>query len=409
MFKKQYYLIFLLVIIASLLILINYNDSKKIVDQNGNEFVGNEACRNCHAELVDSYLHTDHFLDSRIADLNAVKGKFIRDSDYVIYNNDFRNKVVMRQYHGDLYQSHYVDGKEVMSKKMDIIIGSGRKGQSYAYWNNNSLFQLPVSFYTPLDQWIASPGYSTKSPDFSRVITVRCLECHATYAKVHEDTANNKLNFEKNQLILGITCEKCHGAGGKHVEHHLQYKTEKGGKYIINPKKLTSTQQLDACSLCHGGIMKSKLPPFSFQTGDTLSKFFKLNNVVDTSVDVHANQIALLSKSKCFRISNNMTCSTCHNVHQNSRGDLKVYATKCMSCHVDYKKLHKVDVKYNDEFYINNCIDCHMPNSPSKTMTVETDFISGSKPVLIRTHYIKTYADQQKKIVADLYKLVGSK
>jgi hypothetical protein len=42
-------------------------------------------------------------------------------------------------------------------------------------------------------------------------------------------------------------------------------------------------------------------------------------------------------------------------------------------------------------------------------MTVETDFISGSKPVLIRTHYIKTYADHQKKIVADLYKLVGSK
>lgn len=407
MFKKQYF--FILGFIVVILISLQLFSKEEITDQDGVAFVGNEQCASCHGDLVKSYAETDHFLDSRIADEISVKGKFIRDSDYVVYNNDFSNKVVMQNFHGDLYQTHYLNGKEVKSKKMDLIIGSGRKGQSYIYWENNTMLQLPVSYFTPLDQWIASPGYSTKSPDFSRIITARCLECHASYAEVHEDTAKNVLLFDKDKLILSITCEKCHGAGAKHVAHHTTFKNEKGGKFIVNPKLLSNSLQLDACGLCHGGIMASKLPPFSFRVGDSLSKFFKINNKVDTNVDVHANQFALLQQSKCFRLSDNMTCSTCHNVHQNVRGNLTIYASKCISCHVDYKKLHEVDVKYNDQFYIENCIDCHMPNSPSKTMTVETDFISGSKPVLIRTHFIKTYVNQNKKIVEDLYKYMSNK
>ncbi|MGB8836495.1 MAG: hypothetical protein WCC67_07105, partial [Candidatus Acidiferrales bacterium] len=71
--------------------------------------------------------------------------------------------------------------QKTRTERIDIVTGSGDKGQTYLYWKGEQLFQLPVSYWTDLKGWITSPGYSEGVADFDRPILPRCLECHATY------------------------------------------------------------------------------------------------------------------------------------------------------------------------------------------------------------------------------------
>ena len=58
-----------------------------------------------------------------------------------------------------LVQRAFVAGNEVDKKTMDITLGSGRQGQTYLFWQDSTLFQLPVSYHAPSDGWSNSPGY----------------------------------------------------------------------------------------------------------------------------------------------------------------------------------------------------------------------------------------------------------
>ncbi len=67
------------------------------------------------------------------------------------------------------------------SEQMEVVIGSGVRGQSYLYWHGDRLYELPVSYWSEGSRWINSPGYKDGTMSFSRAVTPRCLECHATY------------------------------------------------------------------------------------------------------------------------------------------------------------------------------------------------------------------------------------
>ena len=42
---------------------------------------------------------------------------------------------------------------------MDLVVGSGKIGQTYLYWRDGILFELPVSWLTGAQHWINSPGF----------------------------------------------------------------------------------------------------------------------------------------------------------------------------------------------------------------------------------------------------------
>jgi hypothetical protein len=88
---------------------------------------------------------------------------------------------------------------------------------------------------------------------------------------------------------------------------------------IINPAKLPRARQIDLCGLCHAGVGVAKAAPFSFVAGNVLANYIEIEKPKpDEPLDVHGNQLELLERSKCFK-SSNMTCSTCHDVHQPQR------------------------------------------------------------------------------------------
>lgn len=393
-------------IAISILILsrcINKEEDKSGIS-NVQQFAGSATCANCHKDISAKHIRTAHFLTSHPAVENFIKGNFEPGNN--IYSYDDNVQVAMEKRDSGLFQVEYFKGIEKKARRFDLIIGSGTKGQSYCYWMNNHLFQLPITYFTAANAWSNSPGFPDKVV-FNRVITSRCLECHSTYAKTISPQGKEPEQFAGNSMIYGVDCEKCHGGATRHVEYHTQNPNQLIGKYIINPARLTRQQNLDLCALCHGGRLQKSTPSFAFQVGDTLSHHFILDTLVSSpeNIDVHGNQYGLLRSSKCFRLSTTMTCNSCHNTHENEKGNTALFSQRCMTCH---NNEHDITCKLSKRLgkSINtNCIDCHMPVKPSRAIAVQ--LIGGNMPVaaMIRSHFISIYPSETQKVIAVMKKL----
>jgi hypothetical protein len=299
------------------------------------------------------------------------------------------------------YQVIYYQGEEKKALPFDIVIGSGVKGQSVLYWLNNRLFQLPITYFTFADKWANSPGFP-KTVQINRPITSRCLECHATYADKISSTSGPE-EFDHNRLIFGVDCERCHGPAAKHIEFQSQNPKETTGKYIINPARLSRQQNLDLCALCHGGSIKKTKPSFTFTVGDTLSHYFVIDSlnkdaINSGTIDVHGNKYGLMKASKCFRMSETLTCNSCHNTHENETGKLALFSQRCMTCH---NNEHGNFCTINPAPFSQktNCIDCHMPAKPSQSIVLFSEGEEAPRAALFRSHFISIYPDETKKFM----------
>ncbi|HNP21584.1 MAG TPA: cytochrome c3 family protein [Panacibacter sp.] len=367
----------------------------EIKNMRGEVFAGSVACAQCHKAIYDSHMLTAHYNTSAPASGQSIKGNFNDGINRFVFSPDMN--VTMEKRDTDYYQVQYTNGMEMRRQKFDIAIGSGTKGQSYAYWNGNKLSQMPLFYYAAKNEWANSPGFPGQVI-YSRPITSRCMECHSTFARVVSEVFVEPEEFDHNQMILGVDCEKCHGAGEKHVEYQLQNPDVKTAKYIVNPASLSRTQNLNLCALCHGGRMIKTVPSFSFEVGDTLANYFiKDTAAKDTAnIDVHGNQFGLLAASKCFKMSG-MTCTTCHNTHLNQRGMEEMFSQKCMSCH---NEQHNNFCKLASQIgttITKNCIDCHMPVQSSKAIVFLEQGATNPATASMRSHYIRIYPEEAKK------------
>jgi hypothetical protein len=361
-------------------------------DPRGQLYAGSSACINCHKKTYNDYLHTSHFSATQAADENTVTGPFNNGANTFSFSKDV--KVVMEKRGRDLYQAAYLKGKLAEAHRFDITIG-GVKAQTYLYWKGNTLYQLPISYFKALHSWTNSPGYDSTFADFSRPVTVGCLECHSSYIKAAKPLGADSLKnaeFDKKTFLTGIDCERCHGPAGDHVYYQASHPEEKQARYIITYASLTREQKINMCAVCHSGSKGVMLrSTFGFKPNDNLHDY-KLEDVFQTtnveSLDVHGDQSRLLASSKCFMMTK-MDCATCHDLHKSNENALTSYSLKCMSCHTKVNhSFTKASAQLNAALKT-NCIDCHMPSKPSALISVGT-------------HYIAVYNDESEKIFSAL-------
>ena len=363
---------------------------------NFQQFAGSSSCAGCHKNIYDSHIHTAHYLSSQPAGDKNIKGNFQAGKNLFVF--DSHNTIVMERRNNGYYQVQYVNGVEKKARRFDITIGSATRGQTYLYWWKDTLFQLPLTYLTSLNQWCNSPGYPGKVA-FGRPVTSRCLECHTTYARTLSSPEAQVEKFDHN-ILYGVDCEKCHGPAAQHVQFQTQHPNESIGKYIINPVPFSRQQKLDLCILCHGGRLSKIKPSFEFQAGDSLSNYFVIDSSAKDAadIDVHGNQYGLLAASKCFRMSQ-MTCNTCHSPHKNEAGEIALFSQRCISCHHGPNE-HICKMSKTIGSMINqNCIDCHLPNQPSKAIVVLLQGENRPTAALMRSHLIKYYPDETKKFL----------
>ena len=378
-------------------------------DPRGEAYAGSATCIKCHKEIYDDYLKTAHYSTTRLSDIHNIGGSFNYGSNEFYFSKDL--KVVMEKTDSGLYQVAYYKGKEIRRGKFDITFGSV-KAESYLSWHKIEIFQLPLSYFHSLNSWTNSPGFDSSHADFGRIIGKRCFECHASYIKdlpLETHDLKQKEQFDRNSVILGIDCERCHGPLANHVNYHLDNPDEKSAKYIVTYGSLTRAQKIDMCAVCHSGNKNRIIHTvFDFQPGDALSQFKETplfpEPVDTTKLDVHGNQAQLLASSQCF-IKSNMDCATCHDVHHNDRSNLALFSQKCMSCHSTANHNFCPEAPKLGAAIKNNCIDCHMPARASNVIAIETEGKGRAVPYLVRTHHIAVYTDASKKVMDYLKKL----
>lgn len=359
----------------------------------GKAYVESETCLECHADIYQDHLKTAHYNTSAPGDSESMKGNF-DDGANNLKLQDVRYEMVSKN--NSFYEQAFYKDQELKNtiSKIDIIIGSGVKGQSYLSWDDDKLVQIQPSFFVPTNTWINSPNF----PDYynRRPISDACLQCHVTFAKNQDERGIGNL-YEKEEMILGIDCQRCHQPSAEHVTYHRNNPEVKIPKFVTKTSGLNRQQRLDACAVCHSGLRssRSKENPFSFMTGDDLNQYSKHSATLNSAeLDVHGNQYGLLASSQCFKQNEKMDCMTCHDPHKNQRGNIALFNQKCIECHSNTKITCEAEDGDLNKMG-NNCIACHMPNIPSKVMKLQLAKDSLETPVNIRTHLIGIYAKEQ--------------
>jgi hypothetical protein len=348
-----------------------------------------ESCRPCHAAIVDSWSATAHARTSARADSQTIKGTF--DPGRNILQTGAPNIFFRMERRPDGFYQVAFDRAAMRSRteRMDLVVGSGKIGQTYLYWRDGILFELPVSWLTGAQHWINSPGFPDGVVDFERVIVPRCLECHATRFSIDSSQGAAKARYGTDYM-LGVSCSKCHGDGRAHVAWHTDHPKDTVARSIVNPGRLSRERQLDNCGLCHGGGRDPKRPAGTYRVGEPLDDwFYPAADQHDPRPDVHGNQVELLRRTPCFRADSAMTCTSCHDPHIIER-NLTRLAERCLSCH--QKAGHPGAAALGSRL-VSDCIDCHMPEVPTAALWVNTP--TGRWSPKYRSHAIGIYPGRQ--------------
>jgi len=372
-----------------------YNPEALATHFNNEHYVGSKTCMECHENIYNTHLLTAHYNTSAPANAENILGSFNRGSN-ILDLEDVR--FTMQKKADSFYQ--YTEFKNrtanIPASTFNIVIGSGIRGQSYANWENDELFQLQTSYHTSTDSWVNSPGF----PSFAgrnRPIRDACLKCHVTFA-TNLDFSGQGNRYNKERLIYGVDCEKCHRPSKKHVVYHRKNPEIEIANFMLPLDSLSRQQRLDVCAQCHSGSRNRLIQgnSFSFLPGENLDAYARNSHESNPNekLDVHGNQYGLLIQSECFKQSEQMDCITCHDPHKNQRGNTSYFNQKCVGCHTTNNVVCAAEPS-ETKAMSNNCIACHMPVTPSESMTVQLkEYDSLETSFYIRTHLIKVYPEE---------------
>ncbi|MFT4024262.1 MAG: multiheme c-type cytochrome [Flavihumibacter sp.] len=358
-------------------------------DPRGALYAGQQTCIQCHQQVNDSYIHSSHFNASSPVSAGSLQKALGNTNTAIAFHNG--QSVKAEEKNGVFVQSLYDNGNAVSSEKMDVAFGSGEKAQTFGYWKNNQLFQLPLTYLSGLHLWTNSPGFPVDQPYFTRPVISRCFECHSSFVRhFNEQTGPMEVmeKFDANTIVYGIDCERCHGPAKQHADFHLQNPNEKKAAFITSISLLNRTQQSDLCGSCHSGNPAVLKSIFAFVPGDALRNYYMYYPGSFVNPDMHGMQMQLLQQSKCYQQSQ-LTCISCHSSHATAGNAATSFLNTCMSCH--QQSAHSKQMISEN----GNCISCHMPLRASKSLDFNNGEKKGAIPYKLRTHRIAIYPEAE--------------
>ncbi|KAA5541768.1 C cytochrome precursor [Roseiconus nitratireducens] len=346
-------------------------------------YVGPQSCQECHPQYYQSFQSTAHYRTTRPCSPETIDGSFVEGQNVLRTKEPNLAFEMLRRDDQFFQRVRFFDWH--FEVPMQIITGSSKMAQTYLYWHGDGLYQHNVTHLTEGDKWINSPGYIDGDAAYARPVPARCLDCHMTYF----DYRAPPNHYTPNSIIFGVTCERCHGPGEAHVQFHQQHPEQKDAHEIVLPSELSRQRQLDICGQCHAGSTRLRGEPFQFRPGDELTQYYTPPpEGSDAANSVHtSNQADRMAESECFRQSE-MTCTDCHNPHENERGNMRLFSDKCLQCH-QTESCHFTPPGGID--LADNCIDCHMPTRPTEDLRLRS--IAGDVFPSLRDHFVRV--DQQ--------------
>lgn len=300
------------------------------------DYAGTAACAECHSTLVEG--QQQHAMAHSSMPVSEAEGL----KQAAIFDNGPYHYSIVPDKNGATYS--VTNGAQSFSAPILWAFGSGKHGQSFLFENKGDLYEARISYYRSLGINI-TPDHPTGVPSslddalgrkIDKEEAPKCLGCHATAA-----VTNGKLDSAK--MILGVSCEACHGPGAAHVALARAGTTNPG--MIENPGRLDPVTSVDFCGSCHR----------TWWDIDELG-YHGLRNVRFAAYR--------LVTSRCWgKGDSRITCVACHDPHKPLVTELSAYDEKCLSCHVKSASL-KTTADHPGRgcpVSAGNCASCHMP------------------------------------------------
>ncbi|MBI4877561.1 MAG: hypothetical protein HY822_23265 [Acidobacteria bacterium] len=298
------------------------------------------------------------------------------------------------------------------------------------------VYEAPIQFNEPTKEYVLyNPQYwytADNKPIFTKASTAKeaaksnpfhkqCAGCHTTALSVWQDangewlssappailtTADDNhyldLNFDGVPEQYNTGCERCHGPGGQHI-------LSRGDpKKIINPGKLSARQANELCGGCHsrGASKPGELHEYPFDEtanrdygdaiGEPLFDKYSVNKAGVypdgvTSRQHHQQLNDFMRSAKWEFASHKVTCFECHDVHADTKAQIRQAVTVERS-----GRKFNVPVKVEDNSL---CLSCHAGYGPFDKLAPDMLLdIAKNRPVIaavVESHSHHSYEPER--------------
>lgn len=364
------------------------------------DYLGPQACAECHAERVEEFKATRHYQACMLPEPDRMPAGFAAG------HGTFQTRVPGLRFEmshsGDDFLLTSVretpEGEQRWTSRIDMMYGAGAgTDEVYFTWHGDALFELPIVWMNPGQEWAADEFDPYGDQDYAREVTPQCIGCHSTRVDYVAGTRNQ---YRRETLIMGVTCERCHGPGRQHVEFHQAHPAERSAAFIVAPAKLSRDRQMDLCGQCHTNTIRYRRAPGTYRPGDVLDAYYRVLVTKRPEEDHVANQVQYLRQSKCYEGSTSLTCTTCHDPHQ-PKGPPETRSQTCLTCH---EPAECGDQPRQPAAVRDNCVGCHMPVGDKIQVFFHTADDRYVPPVKRCEHRIAVYPAARRQVLLDWYR-----
>jgi hypothetical protein len=298
-------------------------------------FVGSDACASCHAAKMMAQKATPMARNMMPASMAEILHSH---SDLAFAVGKYKYKIETA---ADQSKYSVSDGTNSLSFPLAWAFGTGRVGQSYLFKKEDGgFYEARVTYFESLGNLGFTPSRELSSPSgideamyrsVGQAEVMRCFGCHATASNIDG-------HLDEKHFVPGVSCEACHSPGRKHVQ-------AMDGMLAAKPVARGETEIFEFCGACHGSWWDVKLSGVK-------------------GVSTTRSAPARLVTSKCWGKGDaRLTCTACHDPHEQLETDSAAYDKACLQCHVNSAGV-KPTANHPGAACPTarkNCTSCHMP------------------------------------------------
>lgn len=309
-------------------------------------FAGSRACAACHADIFGKHAASHHALAlHEAADFDRQESLpeplWIPDPALPASYRITRQDGVLG-----------VEAQAGAASRWQPIrwaFGSGNQGMTpVGITPDGRYVESALTFYRR-SGWDFTPGFLVRPPAerremptgdaFSADEAFECFNCHAT------GVGRSPHGPVLEGAQYGVQCERCHGAGEKHVREAGAGRP-RGNIEVPGP---SAPEVVRFCATCHRSDPPAGVPV----TAPVVTRFAPVG----------------FQRSRCYLESGRtFSCVSCHDPHANASKDPESYRAVCTGCHGGKPALVTCPEKPQGD-----CVACHMPKQIIQRNSIFTD------------------------------------
>jgi Tfp pilus assembly protein PilF len=326
------------------------------------EYVGSEACRDCHVREYQSWSGSHHALAMQVADPETVLGdfdeadfhygdeatRFVRDGDGYAVETPNADGVMER------FRVTHTFGAHPLQQYL-LEVGGGRLQAFSIAWDTRAQGQR--WFHLNRDARV-TPGDVLHWTGAGYNWNTQCADCHSTALRKNYDAATD--TFATSWAEMTVGCEACHGPASQHVG-------DTGSDWSA------MAGAVDTCAPCHS--RRAQIAE-GIRPGATLEDYYQVSSIGPGLYHADGqilDEVYVYGSFMQSRMSEQgVVCGHCHDPHSASvRLPGNTLCSQCHSPggHEDFPTLTLAEYDLLAHHFHEpgsegaQCVSCHMPET----------------------------------------------